>query len=53
MNGALSVTGTVLGRLVSVSVGFTAVLLIAIAAYLAVGLLFPANREWKASIPQK
>jgi spermidine synthase len=46
MNGALSVTGTVLGRLISVSFGFTAVLLLSMVVYLVVGLLFPANRGW-------
>jgi len=46
MNGALSVTGAVLGRLISVSFGFSTVLLIAIGVYLIVGLLFPANRGW-------
>jgi hypothetical protein len=43
MNGALSVTGTVLGRLLSVSFGFSTVLLTAIAVYVAAGFLFTAN----------
>jgi hypothetical protein len=45
MNGALSVTGVVLGRLLSVSFGFLTVLITAIAVYLAAGLLFSANES--------
>jgi spermidine synthase len=43
MNGALSVTGSVLGRLVSVSFGFSAVLVAALFSYGLVGLLYPVN----------
>jgi hypothetical protein len=43
MNGALSVTGAVLARLVSISTGFAAVLSITIALYLLAALVFRAN----------
>ncbi len=43
MNGALSVTGSVTAKLVSIAWGFPAVLALAVALYLVVGLVFPAN----------
>ncbi len=43
MNGALSVTGTTLTRLLSVSIGYRAVLTAAVALYLAAGLVFAVN----------
>lgn len=43
MNGALSVTGSVIARLFSVSFGFFPVLLLAIVLYLGAGILFPVN----------
>lgn len=43
MNGALSVTGAVLGRLLSVSFGFQTVLITAIVVYITAGVLFAAN----------
>ncbi len=43
MNGALSVTGSVTAKLVSIAWGFPAVLALAIVLYLVVGLVFPAN----------
>jgi len=45
VNGALSVTGSVLTRLVSMSAGFTVVLACVAALYLAAGLLSPANTD--------
>jgi spermidine synthase len=42
-NGALSVTGAVLARLLSISFGFAAVLLVAAGAYLVAGVVFRAN----------
>ena len=45
MNGALSVTGTVLASLISLSSGFRTVLLIAAAVYAVAGLIFPANEK--------
>jgi hypothetical protein len=43
MNGALSVTGAVSAKLVSISSGFPAVLGLAIALYLLVGLIYRSN----------
>ena len=43
MNGALSVTGSVLTRVISVSAGFTVVLLCVAGLYLAAALLYRAN----------
>ena len=43
VNGALSVTGSVLTRILSTSVGFSAVLAVMAALYLAAGALFPLN----------
>ena len=43
MNGALSVTGTVLASLVSIAAGFRTVLIAAAVIYAAVAFLFPAN----------
>jgi hypothetical protein len=43
MNGALSVTGSVLCRLFSISFGFTFVLIAAAVVYTVVGLIFKAN----------
>jgi hypothetical protein len=44
MNGALSVTGSVLARLFSVSAGFTPVLICAMILYGLAGFVFPANQ---------
>jgi hypothetical protein len=43
MNGALSVTGTVFAKLLSISTGFFWVLLVAIALYGIAALLFKSN----------
>ncbi len=43
MNGALSVTGSVLTRVISVSAGFTVVLLCVAGLYVAAGFLYRAN----------
>ncbi len=43
MNGALSVTGAVVAKLVSISSGFPAVLGLAIVLYLLVGLIYRSN----------
>ena len=43
MNGALSVTGAVLARLLSISFGFAAVLLVAAGTYVLAGIAFRAN----------
>ncbi len=43
MNGALSVTGSVLTRIVSISTGFVVVLVCVIAIYLIVALVFKTN----------
>jgi len=45
MNGALSVTGSSLARLLSVSFGFTPVLVAAILIYVAVGLIYRVNEK--------
>ncbi|MBN1412343.1 MAG: hypothetical protein JW969_15965 [Spirochaetales bacterium] len=45
MNGALSVTGSVIAKLVSISAGFPVVLTIAIVLYLLAGLVFKANES--------
>ena len=45
MNGALSVTGAVAARLLSVSFGFTVVLLCVIALYCSAMLFFPTNEK--------
>jgi Spermine/spermidine synthase domain len=45
MNGALSVTGSVLTRVISVSAGFTVVLACVAGLYAAAGLLYRANEE--------
>lgn len=45
MNGALSVTGSVLTRLISVSAGFTVVLACVAGLYVAAGLLYRANEK--------
>jgi SAM-dependent methyltransferase len=47
-NGALSVVGATLARLLSVSFGYCWVLLGAIAVYLLAGLIYPANEAGKA-----
>jgi spermidine synthase len=44
MNGALSVTGSVLTRLISTSEGFSTVLAVMAGLYLVAGLLFPEKR---------
>jgi spermidine synthase len=43
MNGALSVTGSVFARLLSVSYGFLPVLVCAMVLYAIVGIIFPVN----------
>ena len=43
VNGALSVTGSVLTRILSTSAGFSVVLAVMAALYLAAGVLFPLN----------
>ncbi|MBN1649255.1 MAG: hypothetical protein JW874_14555 [Spirochaetales bacterium] len=43
MNGGLSVAGTALAQLISVSSGFTLLLVIAMAVYIIVGITFTAN----------
>jgi hypothetical protein len=43
VNGALSVSGSVLTRIISTSMGFTTVLAVMAALYLAAGALFPLN----------
>jgi len=45
MNGALSVTGSVLTRVISVSAGFTVVLACVAVLYAAAGLLYPAHEK--------
>ncbi|MDR1932618.1 MAG: hypothetical protein LBQ57_07355 [Spirochaetales bacterium] len=45
MNGGLSLAGSALARILSVSSGFPVLLGIGIAVYLAVGLLFPVNQD--------
>jgi SAM-dependent methyltransferase len=45
MNGGLSVAGSALARILSVSSGFPVLLGVGIAVYLIVGLLFPVNEE--------
>jgi SAM-dependent methyltransferase len=45
MNGGLSVAGSALARILSVSSGFPVLLGVGIAVYLMVGLLFPVNEE--------
>ncbi|HOV13739.1 MAG TPA: SAM-dependent methyltransferase, partial [Spirochaetota bacterium] len=44
MNGALSVTGTVLTRLLSISFGFTFVLVFAIVIYVIAGFTYPYKK---------
>jgi hypothetical protein len=43
MNGGLSVAGSALARIISVSQGFTALLLTGISIYLMTAFLFSAN----------
>ena len=45
MNGALSVTGSVLTRIISTSAGFSAVLMSVAVVYVAAALLFTANAK--------
>jgi hypothetical protein len=54
MNGALSVSGAVLSRVLSVSLGFSAVAAVTVALYLAAAAIFPTNeqsprRSWRHS----
>ncbi len=49
MNGALSVTGAVGARLISISTGYTVVLAVVIALYVAAAALFGANTRRRAS----
>ena len=44
VNGALSVTGSVLTRLISMSAGFSVVLACVATLYIAAGILYPANQ---------
>jgi hypothetical protein len=48
MNGALSVTGAVLTKLLSVSFGFPVVLLVAAVVYVLAALTFRANGDQPA-----
>ncbi|HVP18288.1 MAG TPA: hypothetical protein VMU36_04775 [Spirochaetia bacterium] len=50
VNGALSVTGSVLTRVISVSAGFSAVLLCVAGLYVAAGLLYRANERSAVSV---
>lgn len=43
MNGALSVTGSVLATILTISFGFHVVLIVAMAVYVIAGVIFPAN----------
>jgi spermidine synthase len=52
MNGALSVTGSVLTRVISVSAGFTVVLACVAVLYAAAGLLYPANEKRMQTAPR-
>lgn len=45
MNGALSVTGSMMATLISVSKGFPVVLFTAMGLYILAGILFPANER--------
>jgi len=45
MNGGLSLVGSAMARLLSVSSGFPVLLQIGIAVYLMVGALFPINQK--------
>jgi len=52
VNGALSVSGSVLTRILSTSMGFTTVLAVMAALYLAAGVLFPLNGpSWRKGTP--
>jgi hypothetical protein len=48
MNGGLSLVGSALARLLSVSSGFTLLLKLGIITYLIVGTLFPINQKLTA-----
>ena len=50
VNGALSVTGSVLTRLISMSAGFTVVLACVAALYIAAGFLHPAGARGDAAV---
>ncbi|MDR1637998.1 MAG: hypothetical protein LBR93_11765 [Treponema sp.] len=47
MNGGLSVAGSALARVLSVSGGFPVLLAVGMGVYFLVGLLYPANRAWR------
>jgi hypothetical protein len=47
MNGGLSVAGSALARVLSVSGGFPVLLAVGMVVYFLVGILYPANRGWK------
>jgi SAM-dependent methyltransferase len=47
MNGGLSVAGSALARVLSVSGGFPVLLAAGMGVYVLVGLLYPANRGWR------
>ena len=49
MNGALSVTGAVAARLISISTGYTVVLIVVIGLYLGAAALFGSNTRKEAS----
>ena len=51
VNGALSVSGSVLTRILSTSMGFTTVLAVMAALYVAAGLLFPVNGSVGDDVP--
>jgi hypothetical protein len=47
MNGGLSVAGSALARVLSVSGGFPVLLAVGMGVYFLVGILYPANRGWR------
>jgi spermidine synthase len=47
MNGGLSVAGSALARILSVSSGFPVLLAVGMGVYLLVGAIYPANRGWQ------
>jgi hypothetical protein len=53
MNGGLSVAGSALARVLSVSSGFSALLGLGMGVYLLVGILYPANRGWQFRGPPR
>jgi hypothetical protein len=51
VNGALSVSGAVLTRILSTSMGFSTVLAVMAVLYVAAALLFPVNRSARENVP--